>query len=78
MVKLIFDNNTGHKLASLFTNIHMLATGNASGSADWIHSVLDKLETQSTFDTQGINGDAIDTRYSLTEGKRLDDGQINL
>ena len=35
-----------------------------------------QTETQSTFDTQQIGG-AIDIQYCLTEGKRLEDSQIN-
>ena len=62
----------------------------AGGSADRIHLILKELEVQLIFDTQGIKmetlslfdtqrtGDAIDIQYCLTEGKRLDDGQINL
>ena len=43
---------------------------------DW-YPILNKLETGSIFDTQGINGEAIDIQYCLTEGKQPDDGQIN-
>ena len=37
-----------------------------------------QTETRLLSDTQEINGDAINIQFCLTEGKRLDDGQINL
>ena len=57
--------------------LNHLARG-ASGRADRIHLVLkESSETRSLSDTEGI-GDTIGIQYCLTEGKHLDDGQINL
>ena len=49
------------------------------GTQQIVGDVIEEwLETRSISDTQLTVGDLINIQYYVTEGKRLDNGQINL
>ena len=79
--KLILNNVASDGSAAriyLILNTLEESTQHPSPPISSLQPIMLSYETRSLSDTHRIIRDAIDIQYCLTEGKRLDDGQINL